>query len=63
MSVTLGYTRSTDNAEVIVDTYETLMEAENAIASQTIEDVKQYWLASFINTETNEPSILAYIDC
>jgi len=62
MSITLGYTRTTDNAEIVIDTYETVTEAENAIASQTLTDVSQYWLASFLNTETNEPSILAYID-
>ncbi len=62
MSITLGYTRTTDNAEIIIDTYETVAEAENAIASQSISGVAQYWLASFVNTETNEPSILAYID-
>lgn len=62
MSVTLGYTRTTDNAEIIIDTYETVAEAEDAIASKSISNVAQYWLASFVNTETNEPSILAYID-
>lgn len=62
MSITLGYTRTTDNAEIIIDTYETVAEAEDAIASKSISNVAQYWLASFVNTETNEPSILAYID-
>ncbi len=62
MSVTLGYTRSTDNAEIIIASYDSVALAENAIADQTLSDVSEYWLASFINTETNEPSIFAYID-
>jgi len=62
MSVTLGYTRSTDNAEIIIASYDSVVLAEDAIADQTLSDVSEYWLASFINTETNEPSIFAYID-
>ena len=62
MSVTLGYTRSTDNAEIIIASYNSVALAEDAIADQTLSDVSEYWLASFINTETNEPSIFAYID-
>jgi hypothetical protein len=62
MSVTLGYTRSTDNAEIIIASYDSPALAEDAIADQTLSDVSEYWLASFINTETNEPSIFAYID-
>jgi hypothetical protein len=62
MSVTLGYTRSTDNAEIIIASYDSVALAEDAIADQTLSDVSEYWLASFINTETNEPSIFAYID-
>lgn len=62
MSFTLGYTRSTDNEEIVIASYDTMAEAEAAIASQSLSNVLQYWLASYINTETNEPSILAYID-
>ena len=62
MSFTLGYTRTTDNEEVVIATYDTMAEAEAAVASQSFDDVLQYWLASYINTETSEPSILAYID-
>ena len=60
--ITLGYTRTTDNEEVIIATYDTMAEAEAAIPSQSFSDVLQYWLASYVNTETNEPSILAYIE-
>ena len=62
MSFTLGYTRSTDNEEIVIASYDTMAEAEAAIASQSLSNVLQYWLDSYINTETNEPSILAYID-
>lgn len=62
MSITLGYTRSTDNQEIVIAVYDTIPEAEAAVASESLSDVLQYWLASYINTETNEPSILAYID-
>jgi len=62
MSIALGYTRSTDNEEIVIATYDTIAEAEAAIDSQSLADVLQYWLASYINTETNEPDILAYID-
>jgi len=62
MAITLGYTRATDNAEIVIGNYDSPSLAENAIESQELSDVSQYWLASFINTETNEASILAYID-
>ena len=62
MAIILGYTRATDNAEIVVASYDSPALAEDAIESQTLTDVAQYWLASFINTETNEPSIFAYID-
>jgi len=62
MSFTLGYTRSTDNQEIVIATYQTMAEAQAAVSSQSFNDVLQYWLASYINTETNEPDILAYID-
>ena len=62
MSFTLGYTRTTDNEDIVIATYDTMAEAEAAVASQSVSDVLQYWLSSYINTETNEPSILAYID-
>lgn len=62
MAITLGYTRATDNAEIVIGDYDSPLLAEDAIESQTLTDVAQYWLASFINTETNEPSIFAYID-
>jgi len=60
--ITLGYTRTTDNEEVVIATYDTMAEAEAAVSSQSFSDVLQYWLASYVNTETNEPSILAYIE-
>lgn len=62
MSFTLGYTRSTDNEEIVIATYDTMPEAEAAVESQSLSNVLHYWLASYINSETNEPSILAYID-
>jgi len=60
MSITVGYTRSTDNQEIVVDTFETMTEAEAAIASQSQSDVLQYWLASYVKPETNEPEVLGY---
>lgn len=60
MSITVGYTRSTDNQEIVVDTFKTMTEAEAAIASQSQSDVLQYWLASYVNPETNEPEVLGY---
>ena len=62
MSFTLGYTRSTDNQEIVIATYDTIVEAQAAVSSQSLSNVLQYWLASYINTETEEPDILAYID-
>jgi hypothetical protein len=62
MSITLGYTRQSDNKQIVIGSYENIEAAQVAKQAQTITDVSEYWLTSFIDTETNEPSIFAYID-
>ena len=62
MSIFLGYTRENDNAEVVIADYQSTTEAEQAIQSLEIKGVLDYWLASAVNPETNEPIIFAYID-
>ena len=62
MSITLGYTRQSDNQQIIIGSHENIEAAQVAKQAQTITDVSEYWLTSFIDTETNEPSIFAYID-
>jgi len=62
MSITLGYTRQSDNEQIFIGSYENIEAAQVAKQTQTITDVSEYWLTSFIDTETNEPSIFAYID-
>lgn len=62
MSIVLGYTRHSDDAEVVIGNYESPELAEAAIASQSITDISCYWLASYVHPETNEPDIFAYID-
>ena len=62
MSIIAGYTRSTDDENVTIGTYESVGEAETAIADDTSSSIATYWLASFINPDTNTPDILAYID-
>ena len=62
MSIVLGYTRQSDDVEVVIDDYESPELAEAAIASQSITDISCYWLASHVHPETNQPDIFAYID-
>ena len=62
MSIYLGYTRENDNAEIFIATYESTAEAEQAIELLEINGVLDYWLASYVNPETDEPNIFAYID-
>ncbi len=62
MSIVLGYTKASDDADVVIGNYDSPSLAEDAIDSQSLDDVATYWLASFIHPETNEPSIFAYID-
>lgn len=62
MSIIAGYTRSTDDENVTIGTYDSVGAAETAIADDTSSSVATYWLASFINPDTNTPDILAYID-
>lgn len=62
MSIYLGYTRENDNAEIVIATYESTAEAEQAIELLEINGVLDYWLASYVNPETDEPNIFAYID-
>lgn len=62
MSILAGYTRSTDDENIVIGTYDTMALAEAAVALQTLSNVASYWLATFIDTDTNEPNIFAYID-
>jgi hypothetical protein len=62
MSIILGYTKASDDADVVIGSYDSPALAEDAISSQSLSDISTYWLASYINTETNEPDIFAYID-
>lgn len=62
MSIVLGYTRQSDDAEVVINNYESPELAEAAIAAQSITDISCYWLASYVHPETNQPDIFAYID-
>jgi len=62
MSIVLGYTKASDDEDVVIGNYDSPSLAEDAIGSQTLDDVATYWLASFINPETDEPNIFAYID-
>lgn len=62
MSIVLGYTKASNEQEVVIGTYDSPSLAEDAITSQSLSDVSTYWLASHINPETNQPDIFAYID-
>lgn len=62
MSIILGYTRQSNDEKVVIGTFDDVASAKAAKESQTFTDVADYWLTSFINEETNEPSILAFID-
>lgn len=62
MTILAGYTSQSDGSFVVIGTYQTAQGAEDAIAADQSTSVEEYWVASYINTETNEPSILAYID-
>lgn len=62
MAILAGYTSQTDGSHVVIGTYETAQGAEDAIAADESTSVEEYWVASCINPETNEPNIFAYID-
>lgn len=62
MSIVAGYTRNNDGAYIVIGNYESAPLAEGAIAGDTSVNVKEYWVASCINPETNEPDILGTID-
>lgn len=62
MSIVAGYTRQSNNEYVEIGTYEMPLLAEEAIAADASDDVLEYWVASFINHDTNKPEILGYVE-
>jgi len=62
MAIVAGYTRQTDRAYIVIGNYESPALAETAITNDASSDVKEYWVASCINPETNEPHVLGIID-
>jgi hypothetical protein len=62
MTILAGYTSQTDGSYVVIGTYETAQGAEDAIAADQSQSVDEYWVASCINPETNEPDVLGTID-
>ena len=61
MSTVAGYT-NIEGVNVVIGTYEDPALAETAVEQDESTDVSQYWLASFVNSDTGEPEILGYID-
>lgn len=62
MAIVAGYTKQSDDEYIVIGSYDNPTLAEDAIESDTSSDVKHYWLASFVNSDTGEPEILGYID-
>lgn len=62
MSIVAGYTRNNDGAYIVIGNYDSPSLAETAIADDTSSDVTEYWIASSVNPETNEPDVLGTID-
>lgn len=62
MAIVAGYTRQTDGTYIVIGNYDSPALAEIAIFDHASSDVKEYWIASCINPETNEPDILGTID-
>jgi len=62
MSIIAGYTKESDGEYIVIGSFDTTALAESALDTDTSTDVKEYWIASFINSETNEPYVLGYID-
>lgn len=61
MSTVAGYT-NIEGANVVIGTYDDPSLAETAVSEDEATDVSQYWLATFVNPDTGEPEILAYIE-
>ena len=61
MSIVAGYTNS-EGVDVVIGTYDDPSLAETAISEDEASNVSQYWLATFVNPETGEPEILAYVE-
>lgn len=61
MSTVAGYTNS-EGVNVVIGTYNDPSSAETAVSEDEATDVSQYWLATFVNPDTGEPEILAYIE-
>ena len=61
MSTVAGYTNS-EGVNVVIGTYDDPSSAEIAVSEDEATDVSQYWLATFVNPDTGEPEILAYIE-
>ncbi len=59
MSIVLGYTKASDDADVVIGNYDSPSLAEDDIDSQNLDDVATYWIASFVHPANNDPSILA----
>ena len=62
MTILAGYTSQSDGSYIVIGTYETAQGAEDAIAADQSTSVEEYWVASCINPETNEPDVLGTID-
>ena len=62
MTILAGYTSQSDGSYIVIGAYETAQGAEDAIAADQSTSVEEYWVASCINPETNEPDVLAFID-
>jgi len=62
MSIIAGYTKQSNGEHVTIGAYDNPSLAEAALDADTSSDVKEYWIASFINPETDEPDILGLRD-
>lgn len=62
MALVAGYTRKTDGAYIVIGNYDSPALAEAAVSDDTSSDVKEYWIASSVDAETNEPDVLGTID-
>ena len=62
MSILAGYTRLTDDANIVIGTYDTMALAEVAVASQRLSNVASYWLAQSIENDSKEPNIFGHIN-
>ena len=62
MAIVAGYTSTNDGEYIVIGTYDNPELAETAIEQDTSNHVKEYWIASSVNSETNEPDVLGIID-